>query len=316
MEGWPPIFKVLQGFPCWWTTMLAKWRARPARNRHSQEAIVLGEITLTRSGETCVHTYTAPEEGWCVNSHIVETQGALVIIDAQYMLPYAHEVIAYAAALGKPIERLYLTHFHPDHILGAEAFACPLFALDPVARKIGTVGDRVAREEHEKHGDAIPIRARRPERIVLPGVETIDGVRFEFLHLQHAETEDALMVGLPDHGILITQDLLYSRVHVFIGEHAFDGWTAALQKTQALDYDILVPGHGTPGGPELYEAMQHYLTVARDAYSKSNDGVELTSRMIAAFPDHRGQILLDHQKRFLFPKSRDPGHANSISCRA
>ena len=48
---------------------------------------MLGEITLTRSGETCVHTYTAPEPGWCVNSHIVETQKALAAVDAQYMLP-------------------------------------------------------------------------------------------------------------------------------------------------------------------------------------------------------------------------------------
>jgi len=277
---------------------------------------VLGEITLTRSGESCVHTYTAPEQGWCVNSHIVETRKALVVIDAQYMLPYAHEVTAYAAALGKPIERLYLTHFHPDHILGAAAFACPIFALDPVAKKIAAIGDRVAGEEHEKHGDAIPTRAQRPGHIVPPGVQTIDGVCFEFFHLQHAETEDALMVGLPDHGILITQDLLYNRVHVFIGEHAFDGWTAALQRAQALDYDILLPGHGTPGGPELYEAMQLYLSVASDAYSRSNDGVELTSRMIAAFPDHRGRILLDHQKRFLFPKQREPGHATSIGSQA
>ena len=272
---------------------------------------MLGEMTLTRSGEICVHTYTAPEQGWCVNSHVVETQHALVVVDAQYMLSYAHEVTAYAAALGKPIERLYLTHFHPDHILGAEAFACPLFALDAVTKKIAAVGDRVAGEEHEKHGDAIPARAQRPERIVRPGVEAIDGVRFEFLHLQHAETEDALMVGLLDHGILITQDLLYNCVHVFIGEHAFNGWAVALQRTQALDYDTLLPGHGAPGGPELYEAMQHYLSVASDAYSKSNDGVELTSRMIAAFPDHRGRILLDHQKRFLFPKRRDAGHANA-----
>lgn len=277
---------------------------------------MLGEITLTRSGEIGVHTYTAPEQGWCVNSHIVETREALVVVDAQYMLPYAHEVTAYAAALGKPIERLYLTHFHPDHILGAAAFACPVFALEPVGRKIATVGDRVAGEEHEKHGDTIPARARRPERIVLSGVEAIDGVRFEFLHLQHAETEDALMVGLPDHGILITQDLLYDRVHVFIGERAFNGWAVALQKTQALDYDTLLPGHGAPGGPELYEAMQHYLTVASDAYSKSNDGVELKSRMIAAFPDHRGRILLDHQQRFLFPKPQGGGRANSGTGRA
>jgi glyoxylase-like metal-dependent hydrolase (beta-lactamase superfamily II) len=264
---------------------------------------VLGETTLTRSGEVCVHTYKAPEDGWCVNSHIVETETALVVVDAQYMLRYAHEVTAYAAGLGKPIKRLYLSHFHPDHILGASAFSCPISALAAVAAKIAAVGDRIASEEREKHGDLIAPRAEQPDHIVAPGLETIEGARFEFLHLEHAETADALMVGLPDRGILITQDLLYNGVHVFVGEHAFNSWGAALQRTQALDYDTLLPGHGSPGGPELYATMLQYIETAHDAYLKSNSGAELRARMIAAFPQHRGRVLLDHQIRFLFPKT-------------
>jgi len=264
---------------------------------------VLGEMTLTRSDGVCIHTYTAPEDGWCVNSHIVETETAVIVVDAQYMLGYAHEVTAYVAGLGKPIMRLYLSHFHPDHILGASAFSCPIYALGVVAAKIAAVGDRVAGEEHEKHGDVIAVRAEQPDHIVAQGVEKIGGTRFEFLHLQHAETADALMVGLPDSGILITQDLLYNSVHVFVGERAFDSWAAALQRTQALDYDTLLPGHGLPGGPELYGAMLRYIEIARDAYSKSNSGAELKTRMIAAFPHHRGRVLLDHQMRFLFPKT-------------
>jgi glyoxylase-like metal-dependent hydrolase (beta-lactamase superfamily II) len=263
---------------------------------------VLGEMAQTSRGEVCVHTYTAPEDGWCVNSHIVETATELIIVDAQYMLPYAREVVAYAGTLGKTTTRLYVTHFHPDHILGAAAFSSPIYALASVAAKIDAVGDRVAAEEHEKHGDAIASRAEQPDRIVAPGTELIDGIRFEFLHLEHAETEHALMVGLPDHGILITQDLLYDRVHVFIGEQAFDGWTTRLQSTKALDYDTLLPGHGSPGGPELYGAMQQYLDGARDALSKSRTGAEQKSRLITAFPNHRGRVLLDHQMRFLFPE--------------
>jgi len=262
---------------------------------------VLGEVALTRCGELCVHTYTAPDDGWCVNSHIVETATGIVVVDAQYTLTFAREAVAYAATLGKPIIRLYITHYHPDHLLGAPAFSSPIYALASVAARIDAVGDRVAAEEHEKLGDTVPPRAERPNQIVAPGIEMIDGIRFEFLHLQHAETQDALMVGFPDHGVLITQDLIYNRVHVFIGERAFDGWAAALQRTQALDYDTLLPGHGSPGGPELYSAMSHYLETARDALSKSKTGAELKTRLIAAFPNHRGRILLDHQTRFLFP---------------
>jgi glyoxylase-like metal-dependent hydrolase (beta-lactamase superfamily II) len=263
--------------------------------------IVLGEIAITRRGAIRVHTYMAPDDGWCVNSHIIETATQLFVVDAQYMLPYAKEAVAYAETLGKPVTRLYLTHFHPDHILGAPAFSSPIYALGAVAAKIEAVGDRVAAEEHEKHGDAIPARAKRPDQIVTPGAEVVNGVRFEFLHLQHAETEHALMVGLPDQGILITQDLVYAGVHAFVGERAFDSWAAALGSAQALDYDAVLPGHGLPGGPELYGAMQRYLSAAQEALEKSSTGAELKSQLITAFPSHRARALLDHQMRFLFP---------------
>jgi glyoxylase-like metal-dependent hydrolase (beta-lactamase superfamily II) len=265
---------------------------------------MFGKLTVTQSGSVKVHTYTAPEEGWNVNSHLIELPTQLLAVDAQYMLPFAREVVDYGATLGKPISRLYITHYHPDHLLGAAAFGAPLYALAEVKAKIQSVGDRVAREEHQKHGEAIPIRAERPSKEVTPGEETIDGLRVEFLHLANAETEHALMIGLPDHRILITQDLLYARVHVFVAERAFDAWSQALHNYLAQPYTKLLPGHGTPGGPELYDAMLGYLAKAREVLASADNGKEMTARLISTFPNHDGRVLLDHQQRFLFPPQK------------
>jgi glyoxylase-like metal-dependent hydrolase (beta-lactamase superfamily II) len=263
-----------------------------------------GAITLTQSRDLKVHTYTAPEDGWRVNSHIVELGTQLIVIDAQYTLPYAREVIEYAKTRNKPITRLFVTHYHPDHLLGAAAFAMPIHALAEVKAKIQAVGDRVASEEHEKFPDTIPSHAEKPSLIVQPGEEVIDGVRFEFILLQHAETENALMIGFPDHGLLITQDLVYNNVHVFLGERGFDSWIAALAKFQALPYPRILPGHGVPAGPELYDHMRHYLTTARDLLSHSVDAPDFKARLTAAFPSYGGHALIDHQQRFLFPPQR------------
>jgi glyoxylase-like metal-dependent hydrolase (beta-lactamase superfamily II) len=261
-----------------------------------------GNLIVTQSGDIRVHTYTAPEEGWLVNSHLIELHSQLLAIDAQYMLPFAEEVVKYAATLGKPITRLYLTHYHPDHILGAASFKAPIYSLPEVRTKIETAGDRVAREEHKKHGDAIPVKAERPSQAVIPGEEMIDDVPIEFLHLTNAETEHALMVGLPEQSILITQDLVYSGVHAFVGEKAFDSWSEALRVHREQPYTRLLPGHGSPGGQELYDAMLHYLTEAKDALASANNGAEMKARLIATFPNYYGRVLLDHQERFLFPK--------------
>src|SRR5215831_9358919 len=264
-----------------------------------------GKIQVTEQLGLKVHTYTAPDDGWMVNTHFIELATRLIGIDAQYTIPYAKEALAYAATLGNPITRLYVTHYHPDHLLGAAAFDLPIHALPEVKAKIDAVGDRVASEEHEKFPDAIPLRAEKPSTIVSPGSETIDGVRFEFLHLEHAETEHALMIGLPEQRILITQDLIYNGVHVFISERAFDTWSANLQRYKAEAYERILPGHGEPGGAELYDRMQNYLSTANNLLSKASDGDDLKVRLIAAFPDFGGRALLDHQKRFLFPPRKE-----------
>lgn len=262
---------------------------------------MLGEMTATEcGGGVRIHTYAAPEEGWRVNTHLIELPTQIVAVDAQYTLRYAREVVDYARSLGKPLTRLYITHYHPDHLLGAAAFAAPLYALAEVKAKIDSVGDRVAKEEHAKLGEVIPERAERPSSIVVPGVEVIEGTRFEFLKLRHAETEDALMIGLPDHGVLVTQDLIYNGVHVFIGEQAFDTWAVALKTSRALPYERIFPGHGAPGGPELYDAMARYLAVAHAALAQASGPTELKQQLIAAFPDFTGRALLDHEMRFLF----------------
>jgi glyoxylase-like metal-dependent hydrolase (beta-lactamase superfamily II) len=173
-----------------------------------------GIIAVTQSENLAIHTFTAPDDGWSVNSHIIELRAHLIIIDAQYMLPYAGEIVGYAQTLKKPISRLYISHYHPDHLLGAAVFHAPIYALQEVKTKIEALGDRVAAEAHEKHPDRIPTCAERPTQIVKPGSEIIDGIRLSFILLQHAETENALMVGIPDHKILITQDLVYHGVHV------------------------------------------------------------------------------------------------------
>lgn len=264
-----------------------------------------GKIAVTEAGGLEVHTFTAPERGWQVNSHIIELSSQLLVVDAQYLLPYAREVVEYAGRLKKPITRLYVTHYHPDHLLGAVAFSAPMYALPEVSARIKAVGDRVAREEHEKFGDDVPERAQRPSHLVDPGTESLDSVRIEFIHLQHAETQDSLMIAFPAHGILITQDLVYNRVHAMVGEKAFESWTETLEAKKTASYDRVLPGHGVPGGKELYGCMQQYIAKARDVYARAADGEDMKNKMIQAFPDYGGVGMLDQQKRFLFPDGKE-----------
>ena len=85
---------------------------------------------------------------------------------------------------------MYVTHYHPDHLLGAAEFAAPVFALRSVAEKIDAVGDRVAREEREKVGNDTRRQLRRVDRCITEGEEIVDGVRIVHRHLHSAETDE------------------------------------------------------------------------------------------------------------------------------
>jgi glyoxylase-like metal-dependent hydrolase (beta-lactamase superfamily II) len=260
-----------------------------------------GTWTLTPNGVAPVHTFTAPEEGWLVTSHVIELPSQTLVVDAQYTLRFAREVTQYVKDLKKPLTRVYVTHYHPDHLLGAGAFEAPLYTLDSVAKKIARAGDRVAREEHEKVGNDIPTTARQPDKFVVEGIERIDGVRVEHRRLKSAETEDALILALPDADIVMVQDLVYNQSHLFLGERDFDGWRAALRAYRALPYGTVLPGHGLPGSKALYDEMIEYLDFAEAALTACPNATEFKQRLVDRFPRHGCLKVLDHQLRFLFP---------------
>jgi glyoxylase-like metal-dependent hydrolase (beta-lactamase superfamily II) len=261
---------------------------------------MLGSITVTEREDLKVHTYSAPEDGWAVNTHVIELADQLVVVDAQYTFVFANEVVAYATKLNKPISRLYVTHYHPDHLLGAAAFSAPIFGLSEVAKKIEQVGDRVAGEERAKVGAVVPEHAERITDFVHPGQERVGGKLFRYFELRNAETASALMIAIPEHGIFITQDLLYHQVHAFVGELAFESWRNALAEFSRLGYGVLLPGHGAPGGPELWQAMALYLDTAEKTWRESVDADTFKEKMVELFPNYAGGVLLGHQGRFLY----------------
>lgn len=262
-----------------------------------------GTISFTVRGDVKVHTYTAPDNGLLVTSHLIELPGQIIAIDAQYGLPYAAEVVEYARSLGKPIGRLYVSHEHPDHFFGAATFGAPIYALPEVKAAIEVAGDAMAANNHANLGDFVPAMATKPDHTVEPGEETIDGVRLEFRRAENVEAAAILTVALPDRGVIVTQDLVYNQVHPFVADKRFDDWTSALADYESLPYEAVLPGHGEPGGKELYRQVREYLAVAKNLVDHASSGEQLKASLIERFPAYRGAALLDLQNTYLFPPS-------------
>jgi glyoxylase-like metal-dependent hydrolase (beta-lactamase superfamily II) len=88
----------------------------------------------------------------------------------------------------------------------------------------------------------------------------------ELIEIGPAHTRGDMVVFLPAERILFAGDLVERRfLPIFADDDASGSrWLAALDRLDALQPDVVVGGHGEPGGPELIGALRDYLTMVRD----------------------------------------------------
>ena len=90
---------------------------------------------------------------------------------------------------------------------------------------------------------------------------------------------------------------------VFLGEKSLATWHEAPDHYENVPYTRILPGHGAPGGKELFAQMREYLTAAKKDYLANDTAEGFVQRMCAAFPSFDRDVLLHHPLRFLFPES-------------
>ncbi|MFE2062300.1 MBL fold metallo-hydrolase [Streptomyces sp. NPDC059467] len=257
-----------------------------------------GTMTVIDKGPVRIHSYMAPDDSLNVTTQLIETPGRIVAVDAQYALAYADEVAAYARGLGKPLDRLIVTHAHPDHFHGAARFGVPVHALPAVRDQIVAQGDG-----QDPTGAVIPVTDVTPTVAVASGTEVIDGVTFVFEPVSGGEAADSLVTWLPEQGVLVAQDLVYHQVHLFLGNNDIPGWQEAVEKLAAeTSYDTILTGHGLPAGSEVFEELRRYLADARRLLA--DHGAEYKDAIVERYPSYRSPLLIDIGSQYLFGGER------------
>ena len=202
---------------------------------------------------------------------------------------------------------LTLTHFHPEHGYGAQAFAGDAVTvynraqLDELRAKgagyvelFKTFGAPVAAELEG-------VELVEPE-IVYDGTAELElgGSRALLRDWGRAHTLGDQTVFLPEQRVLFTGDLVEERCFAIFpwfppDDVDVDGhrWIEVLEELERLDPAIVVPGHGDVGGPELIATAREYLELLRDETARLADegateddlAAELDRSLRALHPD-------------------------------
>src|ERR1700686_2831651 len=210
----------------------------------------MGAILVSQFGPVKIHSYLSPTDGFHVNTQMIEGPTAVVIFDGQLLLPYADEVASYVQTLGKPVDRIILSHAHTDHWAGLQVLTerfpdARVFALDGVADQLRARGLARLDSLRRIYGDKVATKVTVPTETITEGLQRIDGITYDFKRFVDAESDLQLAALLPKQKVLMAFDLVFSpNEHAFTVVDHFDHWLIVLEQLKALqDYDTITIGH-------------------------------------------------------------------------
>src|SRR6476646_3293273 len=267
----------------------------------------MGAILVSQFGSVKIHSYLSPADGLLVNTQMIEGPNAVVVFDGQLLLPYADEVASYVQTLGKPVDRIILSHAHTDHWAGLQVLTerfpdARVFALGGVADPIRARGAARLDSFRRIYGEKVATKVTVPTETITEGPQRIDGVTYDFRRFVDAESDVQLAALLPEQKVLMAFDLVFSpNQHVFTGANHFDHWLIVLESLKALQgYDRIIIGHDTLVDRFAIDSTMTYLTRAKEIHAASADAKSYSEKLKAAFPDLQQAGFVDLSASYLY----------------
>ncbi|HJT90228.1 MAG TPA: MBL fold metallo-hydrolase [Bryobacteraceae bacterium] len=202
------------------------------------------------------------------NNIIIEMKDYLIVVDANYPGGARATMADLRRLSSKPVKYVFDTHHHGDHVYGnslwTEAGATTL-AFQDVAAEMRRLEPARWQEEAKRRQDLADLHRDGPElprqditedRFVLN-----DGSRkVEFRHYGWAHTRGDGFVYLPKEQVLCTGDAVVNGPYNSFADANVENWPTVLRAAGKLKVKYVLPGHGLPGGRELLNGQEQFLT--------------------------------------------------------
>ncbi|AAY91494.1 quinoprotein relay system zinc metallohydrolase 1 [Pseudomonas protegens] len=226
--------------------------------------------------------------GNIVNTGFIVTDSGVVVIDSGPSKRYGEALRrAIAATTDKPVIQLLLTHHHPDHVLGNQAFGdVPIGALAGTGDLLRQQGEAMAENMYRMVGDWMRgTEVVLPTQVLEPGVLEVGGHRLRLLGLSGHTGADLAILD-ENTGVLFAGDLVfYERALTTPNSPGLEAWLKDLDTLQGLPWKLIVPGHGPVASDTApFAQMRDYLgwldELMRDGAAQGDDMAEMIRRPI------------------------------------
>jgi cyclase len=210
-----------------------------------------------------VFAYVQPDGTWWINNTgFIRGERTLLSVDTcsteRRTRAYLDKVVEVAGDVPRVLVN---THHHGDHTNGN--------CLMPFAT---IIGQERCREEIVRSGiqhyaelfDPVEwgnLTAAPPFVTFKDRLDVyVDDLKIELVHLTDAaHTTNDVIAWIPEHRVLFSGDLIFNGGTPFVVMGSVAGSIEALRLVKDLQPDVIVPGHGAPGGLETADRCLAYL---------------------------------------------------------
>jgi glyoxylase-like metal-dependent hydrolase (beta-lactamase superfamily II) len=221
------------------------------------------------------HVWVFPDEriNLVPNIGLVVGEDAALVVDTGMGRRNGERLLERVRDLTDKPLLLTLTHFHPEHGWGAQAFDGSATIVynrvqrDELQEKFSPFVELFSSFGQEIAEVLADVRLVRPH-VVYGGDEAeldLGGVTVQLSYHGPAHTRGDQLVLLPTERVLFAGDLVENRFFPILPDEDAHGrkWLALLERMEALEAATVVPGHGEIGDPTLIADVHEYLEYVR-----------------------------------------------------
>jgi glyoxylase-like metal-dependent hydrolase (beta-lactamase superfamily II) len=172
----------------------------------------------------------------------------------------------------QPVRYLVYSHDHADHISGGEVFADTAIVVAHDNAKAAILGER--------RPTAVP-QVSFADRMTIE----LAGTAVELVHVGRNHSDNSIVMRFPRERLLFAVDFIPVNGLAFrdFPDAYMPDWIESLKRVEAMDFDVLVPGHGPLGTKANVTMFREYLQDLRAEvlrYAREGKSVEEMKQLI------------------------------------
>mgnify|MGYP001817439277 CR=1 FL=1 len=237
------------------------------------------EMPIVQVSEHVYYALGAPgaatdNAGFVSNSAFVVTGEGVVVFDTLGTPSLAYRLLEEIRKVtAQPIVRVFVSHYHADHIYGAQVFKeAGAEIVAPLGAARYLEGQTASQRLEERRVSLAPwvnddTRIVEPDRWLDGELRfTLGGVDFRAVNVGSAHSEGDLILFVETDKVLLSGDIIFEGRIPFLGSANSREWLEVLQQLSQLEVAAIIPGHGKHAADPatLVSLTRDYLAFVRE----------------------------------------------------